>query len=117
MASVKIFKGDKTKEVSKSAFENFFKNSGWEIAGEKPATSQSTEKKAKEVVEETEEINNDDAWEEVLAEEEDEGIEKPLSEMTKKELIEYAEANGISLAGLNTAAQCRQAIQEYLKED
>ena len=114
MASVKISKNGMEKEVSKSAFENFFKNSGWEIAGDKkPATSQS-KKKVEEKVEETVENNNDDEWDEVL---EDEEIEKPLSEMNKKELIEYAEEKGISLAGLNTVNQFRQAIQDYMKEE
>ena len=37
--------------------------------------------------------------------------------MSKKELAEYAENNGISLAGLNTAAQYRQAIQDNMKEE
>ena len=117
MASVKISKNGMVKEVSVSTFENFFKNSGWEIAGdEKPATSQSKkEKKVEKVVEEPVENNSEDEWDEVL--EEDEEIEKPLSEMTKKELIEYAENNGISLAGLNTVAQYRQAIQDYMKEE
>ena len=115
MASVKISKNGMEKEVSVSAFENFFKNSGWEIAGDKkPATSQSKkEEKVKEVVEEPVENNSDDEWDEVL---EDEEIEKPISEMNKKELLDYAENNGISLAGLNTVNQFRQAIQDYMKE-
>lgn len=113
MASVKISKNGMVKEVSVSTFENFFKNSGWEIAGnKKPATSQS--KKVEKVVEEPVENNNEDEWDEVL--EEDEEIEKPLSEMNKKELMEYAEKNGISLAGLSTNSQFRQAIQDYMKE-
>lgn len=114
MASVKISKNGMEKEVSVSAFENFFKNSGWEIAGDKkPATSQSKKEEKKEVVEEPVENNSDDEWDEVL---EDEEIEKPISEMNKKELLDYAEKNGISLAGLNTVNQFRQAIQDYMKE-
>lgn len=114
MASVKISKNGMEKEVSVSAFENFFKNSGWEIAGDKkPATSQSKKEEEKEVVEEPVENNSDDEWDEVL---EDEEIEKPISEMNKKELLDYAEKNGISLAGLNTVNQFRQAIQDYMKE-
>lgn len=115
MASVKISKNGMVKEVSVSTFENFFKNSGWEIAGDKkPATSQSKKEEKVEVVEEpVENNNNDDEWDEVL---DDEDIEKPISEMTKKELADYAEQNGISLAGLNTVAQYRQAIQDYMKE-
>ena len=115
MASVKISKNGMEKEVSVSAFENFFKNSGWKIAGDKkPATSQSKKEEKKEVVEEPVENNSDDEWDEVL---EDEEIEKPISEMNKKELLDYAERNGISLAGLNTVAQFRQAIQENMKEE
>lgn len=114
MASVKISKNGMEKEVSVSAFENFFKNSGWEIAGDKkPATSQSKKEEKKEVVEEPVENNSDDEWDEVL---EDEEIEKPISEMNKRELLDYAEKNGISLAGLNTVNQFRQAIQDYMKE-
>lgn len=113
MASIKISKNGMEKEVSVSAFENFFKNSGWEIAGgKKPATSQS--KKEEKVVEEPVNNNSDDEWDEVL--EEDDEIEKPLSEMTKKELMEYADKNNISLVGLNTVTQFRQAILENMKE-
>ena len=116
MASIKISKNGMVKEVSASSFENFFKNSGWEIAGDKKsAISQSKEEKKTEKKKEEPVQDNKDEWDEVL-EEEDEEVEKPLSEMTKKELMEYAEQNGISLAGLNTNAQFRQAIQDYMKE-
>ena len=36
MALVKIQKNGKTLEVSKSAFKNFYENSGWEEVGEMP---------------------------------------------------------------------------------
>lgn len=123
MAFVKIVKGSKTQEVSQSAFENFFKNSGWEIAGKKPAIPQSENEKEIEKVEENNNTEEDDEWAEAMKEEdseeeiEDEGIEKPLSEMTKKELIKFADEKGISLAGLSTVSQFRQAIEENLKED
>lgn len=124
MAFIKIVKGSKTQEVSQSAFENFFKNSGWEIAGNKPATPQSEkEKEVEKVEEENNNTEEDDEWAEAMKEEdseeeiEDEGIEKPLSEMTKKELIKFADEKGISLAGLSTVSQFRQAIEENLKED
>lgn len=118
MASVKIFKGNKEKVVSVSTFENFFKNSGWELADNKKSAIPQPKEDKKEVkkVEETIEENNNDEWDEVLKEEEDEGVEKPLSEMNKRELIEYADKNGISLAGLTTNSQFRKAIQEYMKE-
>lgn len=121
MAFVEIQKGNDKKVVSHSSFENFFRNAGWKLAGEIPATSQSIENKKKEKKQkEVEEEDAQDEWDEVLNDETeadvDEDIEKPLSEMTKREMVEYAEKNGISLAGLSTAAQYRQAIEEYLKE-
>lgn len=122
MAFVEIQRGKDKRVVSHSSFENFFKNAGWELAGESPATPQPIEKKKEEKKpkEVEKEESTQDEWDEVLSDEAeaevDEDIEKPLSEMTKREMAEYAEKNGISLAGLTTAAQYRQAIEEYMKE-
>ena len=120
MAFVEIRKGNDKRVVSHSSFENFFRSTGWKLAGEIPATSEPIIKKKEEKklneIEKEESIQ--DEWDEVLEDEEveDDDVEKPLSEMTKREMVEYAEKNGISLAGLSTAAQYRKAIQEYMKE-
>lgn len=122
MAFVEIQRGNEKKNVSFASFENFFKSAGWKVAGEIPATSvpviKELKKEKKQVKEEkVDPVPVKDEWDEVLNEEADEeGIEKPISEMTRKELIKYAEDHGISLAGLNNVNQFRNAIQDYMKE-
>ena len=39
MAFIEIVKGKEKRLVSKASFENFFKDSGWIVAGENPAPS------------------------------------------------------------------------------
>jgi len=122
MAFVEIQRGNEKKNVSFASFENFFKSAGWKVAGEIPATSAPVAKELKKEKKQVKEEKVDpvpvkDEWDEVLNEEADEeGIEKPISEMTRKELIKYAEDHGISLAGLNNVNQFRNAIQDYMKE-
>ena len=122
MAFVEIQRGNEKKNVSFASFENFFKSAGWKVAGEIPATSAPVKKESKKEKKQVKEEKVDpvpvkDEWDEVLNEESDEeGIEKPISEMTRKELIKYAEDHGISLAGLNNVNQFRNAIQDYMKE-
>lgn len=134
MALIEIVKGNKKQLVSKGSFENFFKDNGWKVAGKIPASSDSQKAQNKlekedaiktTVSEENPEIepstdsnesSTDDEWDEVLQEESDEEVEKPISEMTRNELIEYANKNDISLAGLNKTNQFREAIREAMKE-
>ena len=133
MAFIEIFKNGEKRKVSKSAFENFFKDSGWVEVGKTPASSsldsyQVVEKsdnkvKSKVDIEEdkfeaSDESNEsfEDEWDEVLSEEEDEEIEKPISEMNKEELIAYAKKHDISLAGLSKVSQYREAIREAMRK-
>lgn len=121
MAFVEIQRGNEKKKVSFASFENFFKSAGWKVAGEIPATSAPVKKELKREKKQVKEEKVDpvpvkDEWDEVLSEEDEEGIEKPISEMTRKELIKYAKDHGISLAGLNNVNQFRNAIQDYMKE-
>ena len=121
MAFVEIQRGNDKKTVSFSSFENFFKSAGWKVAGEIPATSAPVkkelkkEKKHAEVEKKVEEPVVDE-WEAILNAEAEEGIEKPISEMNKKELVKYAKEHNISLEGLTTVNQFRNAIQEKMKE-
>lgn len=136
MAFIEIVKGKEKRLVSKASFENFFKNSGWSLAGENPASSGSQKaqiqlEKQKPIkttdseenlnTEPSAELNSstDEDWDEALQEESDEEIdedvEKPISEMTRNELIKYAKENDISLAGLNKTSQFREAIREAIK--
>jgi len=131
MAFIEIVKGKEKRLVSKASFENFFKDNGWNLAGEIPASSVNqnvqNEKKNEETIKsmvEEEELNTEqsgeseesikDEWDEAMEEDEEE-VEKPISEMTRNELVEYAKANDISLAGLNKTSQFREAIREAIK--
>ena len=129
MALVKIQKNGKTLEVSKSAFKNFYENSGWEEVGEMPTSSNNQKaqeedldkntinNKAKEdnVLPESPSESSDADWDEVMNEE-DEDVQKPISEMNRNELIKFAADNDISLVGLTKNAQFREAIINALKE-
>lgn len=129
MAKVNIQKGNMTKQVSRSLFENFFQNSGWVEVGVNPTSPNVPEvqegSKNKEIINNKaneEEVNldqsgtsEDDEWAEVMNEEE-EDIEKPLSEMNRDELIQYAKDHDISLAGLTKNAQFREAIKAAMNE-
>ena len=119
---VKIVKGKLVNVVTKSAFENFFKSQGWELAGEgntSPVpniTEKKEEKKLDKVVDEPtieensdEEINDED-WDEALDELIDNEVEKPISEMNKEELIAKAKSLGINTNGLSNK-QLREAIK------
>ena len=58
-----------------------------------------------------EEKSEEDEWADVIEEEE---FEKPLSEMTRKELEAKAKELGIDLTGLGKTAQIREAIRSYI---
>lgn len=116
---VNIVKGGITKKVSQSAFDDYFKPQGWEIAGEvksSPIPVKKAEKVKPEKVEEVkveensdEEVSDED-WDEAIDELVDEEVEKPISEMNKNELIAKAESLGIDTTGLSNK-QLREAIK------
>ena len=136
MAFIEIFKDGEKRTVSRSAFENFFKDTGWK-AGENPASysnqdAQGESKEQNTIKTMDSEINDqiehpadsesnstDEEWDELLAEEEfeeDEEVEKPISEMNREELIAYADIHDISLAGLTKVSQFRSAIREAMEK-
>jgi AmiR/NasT family two-component response regulator len=117
---VTISKNGKTKTVSEPVYNSIFKDSGWEIVGEKSSTSsvkKEVEPVKQEVVEADVEKNQeeedeipDEVWDEVQAEED---VEKPISEMSHNELVEKAESLGIQTKGMNNK-QLRDAIKEKM---
>lgn len=136
MALVKIQKMNKTMLVTKSSFENYFKNAGWNEVDTKSTLSNSPEapaesKKNKSINTKANEVKTpveppvtsgdsvkEDEWAEAIDEfdEIDEGVQKPISEMTRNELIQFAKDNDISLAGVNKTNQIREAIKTALKD-
>lgn len=94
---VVICKGKQKLRVAESAFKMFYKNAGWTIE-----EKSSVKEPAKEVVD-----GSDDEWAEAM----EEDAIKPLSEMNRSELEEMAKELGVSLAGLSTNKQIREAIK------
>ena len=116
---VKIVKGGLKKKVSQSAFEDYFKPQGWEIAGEDNTSPtpviEQVEEKVEQVAENTDNVNSDDEvsdedWDEAMDELVDDEVEKPISEMNKEELIKKAKSLGITTSGLSNK-QLREAIK------
>lgn len=118
---IRIVKGNLVNTVSKSAFDNYFKSQGWDIVkGDNippiPVLEEEVEEPVEAVETEAEVIEDDsDEWNDVLEELQDEEIEKPLSEMNKKELMEKAQSLGVNVKGLETNKQLREAIKAYNK--
>ncbi|MBO7695439.1 MAG: hypothetical protein J6T10_22670 [Methanobrevibacter sp.] len=134
---VVIVKGKVEKKVTYYAYNNFFKTNGWVLKGEgKTSPEVPYSEVKKEVVEkpkndakkeipsteqknvgvESEPVNNEDSisdedWDEVLDEMKDDEVEKPLSEMSKKELI--AKANSLNIKVPN--GYSNQQIRELIK--
>lgn len=111
---VVITKGKKAMTVSRSAYNNFYKQNGWEIAN-----GDNKNEKPEEVIEqETVEKENsqddvtDDDWADIEEEEsEEEGIEKPLSEMNRQELENKAAELGIDISNAKSNKQLRELIR------
>lgn len=103
---VLIKKNNKTMTVPNSAYNNFYKQNGWDIVNgivEEPVVTD-------EVTPE-EELTDDD-WADIEEEEEETaGIEKPLSEMNRKELEAKALSLGINISKANSNKEIRELIK------
>ena len=111
---VEIKKKNKKSVVTDSAFNNFYKNAGWELSSPSQASKKEVvEDVKKEEVENTEqepdEIEED--WDSI---EDDEEVSKPISEMNNAELKEYATKLGIDISGLSSNKQLREAIKAVI---
>lgn len=117
---VKIVNGNKVNYVPVSAFDNFFKPFGWEIAGEDDSspepivTDTEVSEKPVTVPENDSDDGSDDEWDDVMDELNDEEVEKPISEMNRAELVEKAKKMGIDTSKLNTNKQLREAIKSAM---
>lgn len=112
---VRITKNGKVKSVSKTAFHNYYENSGWVIdgydsksGGEIPHKESVNPEPENDTVEEVEEVIDEDEWDDAMLDDE---VEKPLSEMTRNELIEKASSMGINTNNMKTN-QIREAIKK-----
>lgn len=112
---VTIKRDEKTALVTLSAYDNYFKNNGWEIVGEaKTASPVPDFKEKKKPVKEAVEEPADDAeenWDEVIDELQDDEVEKPLSEMNKTELVAKAKELGIKIPAGVSNKELRELIK------
>lgn len=93
---VAIKKGSKKLRVPNSAYENYYKGFGWKLDDGQEIISS----KSETVAEELAQIDEDEEdWDSVV--DEDEEVEKPLSEMSYDELKKKAASLGINPTGLN----------------
>lgn len=95
-----IGKGKKKLRVTNKAYDNFYKNSGWTIVKQLGANKKADTKKP--------EKEEQDEWDNV---DEDSDARKPLSDMNRQELEEYAAELGVDITGLTSNKQLREAIK------
>ena len=125
---VTIRKGNHSLRVTQGAFLRLFKPMGYTIAGAEGDTNvppapdggvnthddgSSNPDDSDDLEDENEEESEDEDDE---LDDEDDLDEKPLSEMTKRELKVYAENLGINTDGLNSKEKLLRAIREYEEE-
>lgn len=104
-----IRKNNKTLTVTRAAFDEYYKPNGWVSDGETtPVEEPVVDTVEDEVVEDD---TSDEDWSEF--EEEDAGIEKPLSEMNKDELLAKANELGIDVSASNSNKQIREMIKNH----
>lgn len=118
---IRITNGSQVLLVTKGAFKGIFAPAGWVEASENDDFKD--EKAVDETPEPSEEVigveaESDDAGQdtEVVeeADDDDDLSEKPLSQMTVKELRDYAAENDLDITGLSTKEELRNAIKEQM---
>lgn len=95
---VKIVKGNMSKKVTKDSYDNYYKNSGWEL-------------KDSYLVDEveTDDEVSDEGWDDVIEE------EKNLSDMNRSELEKKAASLGVDISDCNSNKQIRDRLKGYIK--
>lgn len=97
MAMVNIMKGEHTVKVSRQSYETMFKKNGYVIVDENKQ-------------------NIDDIVEDEQIEEDDSVDTIPISEMNKKQLMEYAEKHNIDTSKAKNVSEARQIIQKAIQQ-
>lgn len=124
---VRITNGKETMEVSKGAFKALFEPYGWKLEGEKIGSlsvESSLSDTLPESKEKDDESNNlpplngkDDEEEDDEDDDEEEDIETPFSEMTVRELQQYARKHDIDVSQAKSKKDLKDIILESLQED
>lgn len=114
-----IKKGKLRNKVTRTAYDNFYKSAGWIIDGEPKKENKGSKVLDKGLagIEDSQNFSGEDAddeesaWEEALS---GESSSKPLSEMNKNELEEYAAELGVDVTGMTKISQMREAIKAVM---
>lgn len=99
---VKITNGINTVEVTSGAFETIYKAQGYKVVNSKAgkAVDGKVEKKSEPVADRFADL-----------------VEKPISQWTKNEVKEYADANGIDLAGTKNVNEAKDRIKAAIADE
>lgn len=128
---VTIRKGAHSLRVTQGAFLRLYKPMGYTVDGAEgdlsvppapdgngttPGTDDSSEDELEDPEDEGTTESEDEEETEDESDDEDDLDEKPISEMSTRELRQYAENLGIDTDGLNTRNKLLRAIREYEDE-
>ena len=100
---VTITNGKNTLEVTSGAFEGIYKSCGYSLVGLEAKVPDSTENAVDE------NSIDENPFEELEA--------KPISQWTKAEVKEYAEAKGIDLSGTKNVNDGKERIKVYMADN
>ena len=98
---VKITDFVNTFEVTQGAYDDIFKNQGFELVKE--------DKKEKEIVEETKKTEEEEYIEELM--------EKPISQWNKEEVKTYASLKNIDISNTKNIGEARNIIKQSIDKE
>ena len=119
---VRITNGKETMEVSKGAFKALFEPYGWKLEGEKIGDL-SVESSSPDILSESKEKDDESnnlpslSGKDDEEDDEEEDIETPFSEMTVRELQQYARKHDIDVSQAKSKKDLKDIILESLQED
>lgn len=116
MGLVKIRRGKTVYEVTQGAFDSIYSKQGFEVMdGKKKEKHHAKQEKPEEKATEAEEVeveNND----EIVKDEFADLISKPISNWSKDEIKDFAEAKGIDISETKNAKEAKEIIKKYLED-
>lgn len=106
---ITITNGNKELTVTRGAYDNIFRRMGYHPVETERADISPLGLEDENTYEEPETASEDEN--EDPEDEEEDLFEKPIGEMSFKELLEYAKANGIDIRGCNSKKEVLEAIE------
>lgn len=113
---VKIYKGTKTKVVTKGAFYEMFEKDGWQIGDPAVENTESVEIPIEEVKTPANVAQEPEPLDYEEEPEEDDEVEIPLSEMTVSQLKAYARERDIDISSAKNKRELRAIIAAEMEE-